>query len=132
VVERYWIFATICLLVGLVLIRLIFRERVTLQGSLFYFLFLLAMMAFALFPESTAWLSHRMGFTLPSNFLFAVTLGSLALLHLGALITLSRVELRTIALTQELGILKEMLTRSAAANSPRELAPKKDAAQAAQ
>jgi Tfp pilus assembly protein PilV len=53
-----------------------------------------------------------MGFTLLANFLFCVGLMALALLHLRALITISRIETRTLQLVQELAMLEEKLGRA--------------------
>ncbi len=110
-VEQYWIFATFGLGVCVVLLALVLREHITLQGSLSYLLFLLVLSTFALFPGPTTWVAQRLGFQLGSNFLFVLTIGMLAFLHLMALVTLSRVELRTVVLTQELGILQEQVSR---------------------
>ena len=84
----------------------------TLQASLFYLLALVALTLFALFPGAASWLSQRMGFALVSNWFFAVSIAALSFLHLTALIALSRVERRSIALTQELALLTERLERS--------------------
>jgi hypothetical protein len=110
-VERYWLFAVLCLLVVLVLLRLILRERITLQGSMSYLAFLCVFALAGLFPNATGWVSQRMGFALPSNFLFCVAIMMLALLHLRALVTLSRVDLRSVTLTQEVALLQERLER---------------------
>jgi hypothetical protein len=112
--ERYWLFAAVCLIVGLYTLRLILRERLSLPGSLALLGFLGAMAGVALFPNLTSVVAQRMGFTLPSNFFFALCIAILAVLYLGSLVTLSRVELRTIALTQEVGLLREQLERRAA------------------
>jgi hypothetical protein len=89
------------------------RERITLQGSLAYLLLLTGLSFVSAFPSATATLAGWAGFSLPSNFLFAVALAALAVLHVTALVTLSRVELRSIALTQELALVKEQLDRVA-------------------
>ena len=39
-IERYWLFAAICVVAGVVVLRLVFRERLTLQSSLAYLGFL--------------------------------------------------------------------------------------------
>lgn len=114
--ERYWLFAVFCLTIGLLTLRLILRERITLQGSLSLLGFLFVMGSVALFPGVTSKLAQRMGFTLPSNFFFAVSIAILAVLYLGSQVTLSRIELRTVALTQELGLLREQLERATQAN----------------
>ena len=111
---RYWIVAILCFVVALAMLRLLLRERLTLQSSLSYLAFLAVMGAVALFPNATRWVATQLGFTLPSNFFFATAIGALALLHLSSQITLSRVELRSIALTQELGVLREMVERAIA------------------
>ena len=85
-----------------------------LQGSVSYLSFLGIIAIMAGFPEQTMHLARAMGFTLLSNFFFAVSVGVLALLHLRALLTISKVHMRTVALTQELAIVQERLERSLA------------------
>ena len=108
---QYWLFAVVCVVVMLWLVRMVLKERLTLQGSLFFFFFLALAIAVALLPRPTAWLVGKMGFQLESNFIFVVSIGALATAHVLALITLSKVELRSIALTQEIGILRERLEK---------------------
>lgn len=112
VLENYWLFGVVCLVVALVLLRLLFSERITLQGSMSYLGFLVVLGAMAVFPAYTQRLANALGFTLMSNFFFCAAIAALAILHLRALVTLSRVHLRTIVLTQELAILQEKLERS--------------------
>jgi hypothetical protein len=109
--SRYWLFAALCFGLALFIVRLITRERVTLQGSLAFLALLGALAAAALFPELDARLASAMGFTLVSNWFFALAIAGLSLLHLAAQVQLSRVELRSVALTQELGLLQERLDR---------------------
>jgi hypothetical protein len=113
-IDQHWVFAGFCAAIMVLLVRLIARERITVQSSLAFFGLLLAMLVMALFPKLTFWLSAKMGFALPSNFLFAMGIAALALLNVATLMTLSRVELRSITLTQELGLLREKLDRLAA------------------
>lgn len=112
VLENYWLFGVVCFVVALVLLRLLFRERITLQGSMSYLGFLVVLGAMAVFPAYTQRLANALGFTLMSNFFFCAAIAALAVLHLRALVTLSKVHLRTIALTQELAILQEKLERT--------------------
>jgi hypothetical protein len=111
IVGRYWLFALVCIGFAAAILRLIAREHVTIQASLFYVLGLLGLAGMALFPQSAAWVAQGMGFALISNWFFAVSIAVLSFLHLTALISLSRVETRSIALTQELGILRERFER---------------------
>jgi hypothetical protein len=113
--EEYWVFAVACLAIALVLLRLLFRERITLQGSMSYLGFLVALGAMAVFPHTTTRIAHACGFTLMSNFFFCAAIAALAILHLRALVMLSRVHLRSIALTQELALVRERLDRAVAA-----------------
>jgi hypothetical protein len=117
-IEQHWVFAGFCGAMVLILVRLIVRERVTLQSSLAFLFLLVSMLVLALFPQAAFWLATRMGFALPSNFLFAMGIGALALINVATLVTLSRVELRSIALTQELALLKEKLDRLARDERP--------------
>lgn len=108
-----WVFAAACLVIALVLLRLILRERITLQGSMSYIVFLMVLGGMAVLPDATGWVAHALGFSTLANFFFCTAIASLAILHLRALVTLSRVHLRSIALTQELAILQERLDRVA-------------------
>ena len=110
-VEHYWLFAAVCALCALVMFRLVLSERITLQASLSFLVLLSLGAGMALFPGPAAWVAHRLGFELPSNFFFAASIFALALLHVHAMIMQSRVTLRSIALTQELAILQEKLER---------------------
>ena len=108
----YLIFALACLGIVIVLMRLLLRERITLQGSMSYLAFLSLIGAMAVFPTITTRVAQALGFTLMSNFLFCTAIAALAVLHLRTLVTLSRVQLRSIALTQELAILQEKIDRA--------------------
>jgi len=117
--ERYWIFVACGLLVVALVVRLLLRERVALQHSLAFLLFMVGMLTVAVFPSLTSTLSRLMGFDLPSNFFFAVLIAVLVLLHVGTVVTLSRLETRTIVLTQELGLMQEQLSRMNAGGAGR-------------
>jgi hypothetical protein len=106
-----WVFAGVCLVIAIVLARLILRERLTLQGSMSYVAFLVVLGSMAVFPDGTGWVAHKLGFSTLANFFFCTAIASLSILHLRALVTLSRVHLRSIALTQELAIVQEKLDR---------------------
>lgn len=106
-----WVFVGVCIVIALVLVRLVVRERITLQGSMSYLAFLVLLGSMALFPDATGWVAHALGFSTLANFFFCTAIAALAILHLRTLITLSRVQLRTIALTQELAILEEKVAR---------------------
>ncbi len=106
-----WVFAAVCFIIALVLFRLLLRERITLQGSMSYLSFLLVLGMIGLFPHQASRVAGYLGFTLLSNFLFCTAIAMLAMLHLRALVTLSRVQIRTVALTQELAILSEKIDR---------------------
>ena len=107
-----WVFALVCLVIAVVLFRLILRERITLQGSMSYLAFIVVIGAMAVFPDLAGRLAHALGFSTLANFFFCTCIAALAILHLRALVTLSRIHLRSVALTQELAILQEKLERS--------------------
>ena len=113
-----WIFAAVCLVIAVVLLRLLFRERITLQGSMSYLGFLVVLGAMAVFPELTGRVAHALGFSVMSNFFFCTAIAALAILHLRALVMVSKIHLRSIALTQELAILQEKLERAQPAAPP--------------
>ena len=113
VTDEYMFLALACLVIALVMVRLLLRERVTLQGSMSFLAFLMLLGAMAVFSNTTSRIAHALGFTLMSNFFFCTAIAALAILHLRALVMLSRVHLRSIALTQELALLQERLDRVA-------------------
>jgi hypothetical protein len=110
-VYQYWPFVLLCGALLVSVVRLVLRERITLQMSISYLTFLGLFSLVALVPDQAARLAHAMGFTLLSNFLFCLGLIALAVLHLRSLIALSRLEMRTIHLVQNLAILEERLGR---------------------
>jgi len=112
--ENYWMFGVAALVIALVLLRLLFRERITLQGSMSFLAFLTLLGLMAIFSGVTQRIAVALGFTLMSNFFFSTAIAALAILHLRALVTLSKVHLRSIALTQELALLQEKLDRLSA------------------
>jgi hypothetical protein len=113
-----WVFAAVCVVIAIVLMRLLLRERITLQGSMSYFGFVVVLGAMAVFPDSAGRIAHALGFSTLANFFFCTAIAALAILHLRVLVTLSRVHLRSIALTQELAILQEKLERSLEERNP--------------
>jgi hypothetical protein len=113
VTDEYLFLALACLVIALVMLRLLLRERVTLQGSMSFAGFLVVLGAMALAPNTTNRVAHALGFTLMSNFLFCTAIAALAILHLRSQVTMSKVQLRSIALTQELALLQEKLDRLA-------------------
>ena len=110
-VYQYWPFVLLCGALLVSVVRLVLRERITLQMSISYLTFLGLFSLVALVPDQAARLAHAMGFTLLSNFLFCLGLIALAVLHLRSLNALSRLEMRTIHLVQNLAILEERLGR---------------------
>ena len=115
----FWLFGAVCVVIALVLLRLLFRERISLQGSMSYLAFLVVLGSMAVFPNTTGQLAQSLGFQVLSNFFFCTAIALLAILHLRALVLLSKVHLRTITLTQELALVNEKLERyHAAIGSP--------------
>lgn len=110
--RRYWLFAALCVVLAVFMFRLVIKERVTLQASLSFLLVLLLTAGVAVFPEVATWMAFQLGFTLASNFFFAAGIGALAFLHLASLVHLSRVQLRSVTLTQELALVQEKLDRA--------------------
>lgn len=119
-----WVFAAVCLLIALVLVRLVVRERIMLQGAMSYLAFLFAIGGMALFPDVTGRIAHALGFSTLANFFFCAAIAALAILHLRTLIMLSRVHLRSVALTQELALLSERLDAQKAAQRASEESPR--------
>lgn len=106
-----WLFAALCAVIAIVLFRLVLRERITLQGSMSFLAFLVVLGAMAVFPDATGEVAHALGFSTLANFFFCTAIAALAILHLRSLVTISRIQLRSITLVQELAILREKLER---------------------
>lgn len=119
-----WIFGAVCVAIAFVLVRLILRERLTLQGSMSFLVFLIVLGAMAIFPDATGAVAHALGFSSLANFFFCTAIAALAILHLRAMVTLSRIQLRSITLIQELAILQEKLDRAIASAPPRAEPPR--------
>lgn len=112
--ERYPVFAAVCLIYAVFILWLIIRRRVTLQTSLLYLLLMVTsgIGSAALYKWPS--LAGALGFTLPSNLLFSVAIGILSLLHLTSLLSISRIEQRSVTLIQEVALLHEQLCRHVA------------------
>ena len=106
-----WIMGAVCVVIALVLLRLVLRERITLQGSMSYLAFLVVVGGMAVFPDQAGYIAHGLGFSSLANFFFCTAIAALAILHLRALVTISRIQLRSITLVQELALLREKLDR---------------------
>jgi len=106
-----WIFGAVCVLIALVVVRMILRERIILQGSMSFLISLAVLGGMALFPDAAGWLAHQLGFSTLANFFFCTAIAALVILHLRGLVTLSRLQLRSITLVQELAIIQEKLER---------------------
>ncbi len=109
--EHYWGFGVVCLLIALLLLRLVGRERITLQGSLSLLALLGMGGVLAVLPGATRWLTQVFGFTVQANLIFAGCILALVTLHVRTLVAMSRVEMRSVAMTQELAILREQIER---------------------
>lgn len=128
---RYWPFGAVCLGYAALVGWLLVRRRLTLQSSLLYVSLLLGVGVGALLLPESIWFSRALGFEVPSNFVFAMAIGALSLLHLSALITISKLDARVITLVQEAALLEERLERlerqaassSAASGSDGKLVP---------
>ncbi|HKO49900.1 MAG TPA: DUF2304 domain-containing protein [Polyangiaceae bacterium] len=110
--RQYWPFAGFSALVLIIVLRLLLRERLALQGTISYMLFLGIFGLCALMPKQATELAHAMGFAILANFLFSIALIALALMHLQALVSLYRAVQRTTQLTQDLALLEERVTRN--------------------
>jgi hypothetical protein len=110
--RQYWPFAAFSALILVIVLRLLLRERVGLQGTISYMLFLGVFGLAALMPKQAGELARAMGFAVLANLLFSLALMAMALLHLQALVAVYRADRRTIQLTQELALLEERVARN--------------------
>ena len=110
--RHYWPFAGFLALILIIVLKLLIRERLALQGTIAYMLFLGVFGLGALMPTQAAGLARGMGFEVLANFVFSVALIAMALLHLQALVSIHRADRRTIQLTQDLALLEERVARS--------------------
>jgi len=109
--ERYALFAAVCVGYALTVLWLVFRRRLQLQSSLVY-LFLIAAFAGAIVLVTyVPGVVTALGFALPSNLLFACAIGILGLLHLIGLINVSRLEVRSTTMVQEIALLQQQLDK---------------------
>ncbi|MCG5053916.1 MAG: DUF2304 family protein [Myxococcales bacterium] len=109
--ERYAAFGAICIGFALLILYLVFKRRLALQASLLFLLLMLGLGAGFFLLHFAPEIVSILGFTLPANLLFSVGLGTLTFVHLLSLISLSRLERRSITLTQDLALLQEKVER---------------------
>lgn len=109
--ERYAIFSVVCFVYAVAIFWMLFRRRVTLQSSLMYLLLMvglgLGFVALHYVPDVVPLL----GFVLPANLFFSVSIATLAFLHLSGLVSMSRLEERSTTLVQEVALLQEQIDR---------------------
>ena len=109
--ERYALFSVVCFVYAIAILWLLFRRRVTLQSSLLYLLLLVGLgFGFVLLHYAPE-LVMVLGFTLPANLFFSAAIAVLAFLHLMGLVSMSKLEQRSITLVQELALLQEQVVR---------------------
>lgn len=121
---RYWAFGLVCVAYTLFLLRQLVKNRVTLQNALAFVMTFVFFGSVAVLLPYFPGLVRRLGFELQSNLIFLLALGALTFLQLLTLVALSRAEIRTVTLTQEVALLREELVRRkvlAPAEPPRSL-----------
>lgn len=126
--ERYALFSTICFVYAIAIMWLLFRRRVTLQSSLLYLLLMVGLGFGFVVLHYVPQLVKVLGFELPANLFFSAAIGLLALLHLMGLMSMSKLEQRSITLVQELALLQEQVARLAKAPVSPARAPQAEAA----
>lgn len=109
--ERYALFAAVCVVYALTVLWLVFRRRLQLQSSLVYLFLMAAFAGASVLVTYVPGVVTALGFSLPSNLLFACAIGILGLLHLIGLINLSRLEVRSTTMVQELALLQQQLDK---------------------
>ncbi len=121
--ERYGLFSAICFLYATAILWLLFRRRLTLQSSLLYLMLMVGMGFGFVLLHYVPNLVGLLGFTLPANLFFSAAIGLLAFLHLMGLMSMSRLEQRSITLVQELALLQEQITQLRRSDAPKVSAP---------
>jgi len=109
--QRYWLFGLVCVVYVAAVMWLVLRRRLTLQASLTFIMMLGALGLFSFVVPYAGLAYGALGFQLPSNFFFTASIGALSFLHLVALTTISRLELRSITLIQEVALMQEQISR---------------------
>lgn len=110
-IQRYALFAVVCAGYGATILWLVFRRRLSLQSSLLYLALMGGLGISVALAHYVPSIVSALGFALPSNLLFSVAIATLGLLHLVALLDVSRLEERSTTLVQEVALLKEQVER---------------------
>jgi hypothetical protein len=97
-------------LLGFMLLGIVFelvrRRRLRERSAVFWTLLGIALILVGLLPEATEWVSSKLGFELPSNLIFFVSIIVLFALALQAGVEIARLERHVRILAEEVAILR--------------------------
>lgn len=98
--------AILCLLLFIIVIRLVAKERMLLKYSLLWLFLAVILFCSALFPEIVFSLSGAFGFITPVNFIFLIGLFCLLAISLSLSVVVSRQTIAIKNLVQKLALIE--------------------------
>jgi hypothetical protein len=113
-----YIAVILSLLVLLLVIDLVRREKLTFKYALAWLLLAVLGVAFSIFPEPLFVLSRVCGFELPSNFIFFALLGAFVFLSLLLTVFLCQQNKRNDRMAQAIGLLELEIERLKGMTAP--------------
>ena len=94
------------LFVIVIITHFVKKNRITVKYAIIWYLSLVVLMIFSIFPEALGWLASYAGFILSSNFLFVLMIAFLFFISISLTIIVSEQKEQIRKLVQEVSILK--------------------------
>ena len=95
------------LLVVVIITHFVKKNRITVKYAIIWYIALLVLMLFSIFPELLGWLTNLVGMQLSSNFLFVLLIAFLFFICISLTIIVSEQKEQIRKLIQEVSIIKK-------------------------
>ena len=95
------------LFVILVVTHFVKKNKITVRYAIIWYVSLIVLMVFSIFPEVLGWLTSIFGFKISSNFLFVLLIAFLIFISISLTIIVSEQKIQIRKLIQEVSIIKK-------------------------
>lgn len=94
------------IIVILIITHFVKNNKITVRYSIIWYLSLIVLIIFSIFPETLGWLANLIGFEISSNFLFVLLIAFLFFICISLTIIVSEQKEQIRKLIQEVSIIK--------------------------
>lgn len=94
------------IIVILIITHFVKNNKITVRYSIIWYLSLIVLIIFSIFPETLGWLASLIGFEISSNFLFVLLIAFLFFICISLTIIVSEQKEQIRKLIQEISIIK--------------------------